>query len=52
MLPPGTNSFDLNDRRDDNKNYTALILFICLGIANGIGVGVPWMLLSEIFPFR
>lgn len=37
-------------RTDDNPY--ALPIFICLGISASISGCVPWMMISEVYPFR
>lgn len=54
ILPPGTNSFDkaLELSAPTANNLVALCTFVALAFVAGIGTGIPWMCLSEIFPFR
>jgi len=35
-----------------NATWAPLLLFIVLSFCNGIVGQMPWMLLSEVFPFR
>lgn len=36
-----------------SNNYIPLFVIIAMTFANGLGVvSVPWMLLSEVFPFK
>jgi hypothetical protein len=35
-----------------NSTWAPLLLFILLSFCNGIVGQMPWMLLSEVFPFR
>lgn len=50
----GTTSFEKSsyaaDQRDSNPY--AFALFVCLGISASISGCVPWMMNSEVYPFR
>lgn len=54
ILPAGTSSFDTRGTSGctDADNYLALVTFVALAFVAGVGNGIPWMCLSEIFPFR
>lgn len=51
-LPIGTSSFDQSAAIGVGENYVALVFFICLAVSASVSGGVPWMLNSEIYPFR
>lgn len=34
------------------NNYSALFLFLALAFFSNMAMTVPWMMISEIFPFR
>lgn len=54
-LPAGWSSFDKHPAMTEigTKNYIPLITFILLNFFTNIGVlSLPWMLLSEVFPFK
>lgn len=50
-LPKGVTSF--NSARSTEESYFPLAMFILMGYGTAVGVvSVPWMLLSEVFPFK
>lgn len=57
ILPAGTSSFDkhltahVDGGGGGSNNYLALTTFVALAFVAGVGNGIPWMCLSEIFPF-
>lgn len=55
ILPAGASSFDKDLTTDDvdgvGNNYLAMATFVALSFVAGVGNGIPWMCLSEIFPF-
>lgn len=54
FLPIETSSFDkptLSLNSDDSNPY-AFALFVCLGVSASISGCVPWMMNSEVYPFR
>lgn len=54
ILPFEASSFDVSTvaLTKVNHNYLAMILFLLLAFLVGIGGAIPWMLVSEIFPYR
>lgn len=58
VIPPGANSFAEHAIGDDvqaaaaQNNVLALVLFIILALSFGVSWCCPWMLISEVFPFR
>uniref|UniRef100_U5EU35 Putative transmembrane transport n=1 Tax=Corethrella appendiculata TaxID=1370023 RepID=U5EU35_9DIPT len=60
ILPRGWTSFDKHtvtefqaNLSDDGLNYIPMILFFVLAFATAVGIApVPWILLSEVFPFK
>lgn len=54
-LPNGWSSFEKHSDNDwDGPNsYFPLVMFVLMGFFNSLGVvAVPWMLMSEVFPFK
>lgn len=54
-LPPGWSSFDKHTDSElaDSGSYFPLFMFIAMGFFSSLGVvSVPWMLMSELFPFK
>lgn len=49
-----TSSFDLKSRPGtlSDLNPYALPLFVCLGISASMSASIPWMMNSEVYPFR
>lgn len=49
-----TSSFDWQPslESDSSENNYALPLFICLGVSASISGCIPWLMNSEVFPFR
>lgn len=57
ILPPGWSSFDKHSpetlRDIGDLNYLPMILFFALAFCTSVGImPVPWMLVSEIFPYK
>lgn len=55
VFPPGWSSSDAHDSVNtaNGLNYLAMFLFFTLAFATSVGVlPVPWILLSEVFPFK
>ena len=54
ILPRGKSSFEFNDDeiKINNKNIFGMVSYILLAFAHGIGIPIPWMLISEMFPYR
>jgi MFS transporter, SP family, solute carrier family 2 (facilitated glucose transporter), member 6 len=55
MLPAGTTSFDkhIMEKAKQTIGYIPLTLIYCLAFFTSFGlIPVPWMLLSEVFPFK
>lgn len=55
VLPPGVTSFDKHElvQKDNSLGYLPLVLIYCLAFFTSFGLmPVPWMLLSEVFPFK
>lgn len=54
-FPPGWTSFDIHSETSHvtNMGYIPMVLFFMLAFFTSVGVlPVPWILLSEVFPFR
>lgn len=54
-MPSGWTSLGEHVNREivGTNNYLPLVLFVALSFFTNLGVGaVPWMLLSEVFPFK
>lgn len=54
-LPVGWSSFEKHGKMEviAVKNYIPMFVFILLSFATSLGVAsLPWMLLSEVFPFK
>lgn len=53
-IPIGTSSFNPPQSIEDTAghNYIALFLFLSLAFCSNLSMTVPWMMISEIFPFR
>lgn len=55
FIPPEWSSFDKHEpiAVDGNINYIPMILFFTLAFFSNVGVTpIPWILLSEVFPFK
>ncbi|XP_055542460.1 facilitated trehalose transporter Tret1-like [Wyeomyia smithii] len=55
VFPAGWTSFDVHKEVNtaNGLNYVPMLLFFLLGFATSVGVlPVPWILLSEVFPFK
>jgi TRAP-type C4-dicarboxylate transport system permease small subunit len=55
VLPSGWTSFDKHELLESPTgiNYVPMFLFFGLAFFTSVGIApVPWMLLSEIFPFK
>lgn len=56
VLPAGWTSFDKHPEgalNDNNLGYIPMILIFILAFSTSFGMlPVPWMLLSEVFPFK
>ncbi|XP_058448099.1 facilitated trehalose transporter Tret1-like [Malaya genurostris] len=55
VFPPGWTSFDVHKEVNtaNGLNYVPMVLFFLLAFATSVGVQpVPWILLSEVFPFK
>lgn len=58
MFPPGWTSFDKHENihlaaANSGLNYIPMILFFMLAFFTSVGLApVPWILLSELFPFK
>lgn len=56
MLPLGTISFGSGSRSvssDESGSYFPLVMFVVMALATSAGVAaVPWMFISELFPFK
>ncbi|XP_038119209.1 facilitated trehalose transporter Tret1 [Culex quinquefasciatus] len=55
VFPPGWTSFDVHEKVNtaDGLNYIPMLLFFLLAFSTSVGVlPVPWILLSEVFPFK
>lgn len=53
VLPPGTTSFEKHELVQKNIGYIPLLLIYSLAFFTSLGLApVPWMLLSEVFPFK
>lgn len=53
IFPKGYNSFEHMDDESIPTSYFPLVAFLFLGFwTNGGVTSIPWMLLSEIFPFK
>lgn len=54
FLDFGTSSFDWmpNSESDSSENHYVFALFICLGVSASISGCVPWLMNSEVYPFR
>lgn len=54
-FPAGYSSFtkhDLSDGISASDNYFPMIMFFSLSFFSSMGTSIPWMLLSEVFPFK
>lgn len=60
-LPLHQSSFELNrtvladtlNNVPSGESYFAMIMFLCLAFCTSVGAApVPWMFLSEVFPFK
>lgn len=56
VLPTGWSSFDKHETSQlvvGNENYVAMVMFFSLAFFTSVGVTpIPWILLSEVFPFK
>lgn len=54
VIPAGANSFTEQTAGNPlpENNVLALVLFIVLALSFGVSWCCPWMLISEVFPFR
>lgn len=55
VFPPGWSSSDMHESVNtaNGLNYLAMFLFFTLAFGTSVGVlPVPWILLSEVFPFK
>lgn len=53
VFPSGYNSFDLHEEQIVPSSYFPLVIFLFLAFwTNGGVTSTPWMLLSEVFPFK
>lgn len=55
VLPPGWTSFDKHEQKldDHGMGYIPMIFIFILAFSTSLGMlPVPWMLLSEVFPFK
>lgn len=55
VFPAGWTSFEAHEKIDtaDGLSYIPMFLFFILAFASSVGVlPVPWILLSEVFPFK
>lgn len=58
VIPAGANSFGEHvaaarlDETAPHSNVLALVLFVVLALSFGVSWCCPWMLVSEVFPFR
>lgn len=55
FIPHEWSSFDKHEpiSVEGNVNYIPMILFFTLSFFTSVGIAsIPWMLLSEVFPFK
>lgn len=55
FIPPEWSSFDKHEPLviEGNINYIPMILFFTLAFFSNVGITpIPWILLSEVFPFK
>lgn len=53
VIPAGVTSFDSELHEGiQHNNVFALVMFVILALSFGISWCCPWMLVSEVFPFR